>query len=531
MKRTVLNPQFAFAILAASLCRHGAAAITLEWTRQFGTTTTDSAGAVSADGSGNVYLTGTIWGRIPGPGDQTTADAFVNKYDASGSLIWTRQFGSTNDDSGDGVSADSLGNVFVLGATEGNLAGPNAGENDVFLAKYDANGTQLWTRQIGTPDYDYSDGQGVSADGMGNVYIAGTIWGRLVGPTPSPGDRNADAFVSKFDSSGSLLWTRELGTAEVEVVYGASADGLGNVYISGHTRGSLGDTNAGSGDTFVAKYDEMGNHLWTRQLGSTAYEYNWGGVSADRLGNIYVAGETSGSLESSIQGSSDAFVAKYNAAGQLIWTRQLGTASSDSGEGVSVDGLGNVYISGNTGGSLGGAHAGPAGVFVGMYDTAGTLIWTRQIGMASSCSLGGCVSVDSLGNVFIAGGTRGSLGGPNAGDSDAFVAKYVDGLTGDFNTDGTVDAADYVVWRNGLGTTHTQSDNDAWRANFGRTAAGAADVAGSFSNGPGNIPEPTGAWLVLCGLTLVLAGRCSCWREARDRLHIIEIGLVNRESC
>ena len=107
------------------------------------------------------------------------------------------------------------------------------------------------------------------------------------------------------------------------------------------------------------------------------------------------------------------------------WIRQLGTSDFDTSWGVSADSLGNVYISGRTRGSLGGQNAGLSDAFVSKYDAAGTLLWTEQLGTSSSDASYG-VSADSLGNVYISGSTRGSLGGPNAGGSDAFLVKLSD---------------------------------------------------------------------------------------------------------
>jgi hypothetical protein len=113
-----------------------------------------------------------------------------------------------------------------------------------------------WTRQLGTSEFDNS--RGVSADGLGNVYISGFTNGSLGGPYAG-GD---DAFVSKYDAAGNFQWSRQLGTSSFDGVdesYGVSADGLGNVYISGYTHGSLGGPNAGEYDAFVSKYDAAGN--------------------------------------------------------------------------------------------------------------------------------------------------------------------------------------------------------------------------------------------------------------------------------
>jgi hypothetical protein len=230
-----------------------------------------------------------------------------------------------------------------------------------------------WIRQLGVPGDDQS--HGVSADGLGNVYIAGTTAGSLGGPSAG----GVDAFISKYNAAGNLLWTRQLGTTAGDGSFGVSADALGNVYISGQTSGNLGGPSSGADDAFVTKYDAAGNLKWTRQLGSSAVD-SGNAISADGLGNVFVAGGTSGSLGGAIAGSEDAFVGKYDAEGALQWTRQLGTLSVDYAWGASADGLGGVYINGYTLDGLGGSSAGGQDAFLARYDSEGTLQWTRQFG-------------------------------------------------------------------------------------------------------------------------------------------------------
>ena len=392
-------------------------AVTFEWARQLGTASSDGSFAVSADGRGDVYISGWTSGNLGGP-NVGGRDAFVSKYDAAGALKWTRQLGTAGGSEAVGVSADRLGNVYISGWTGGNLGGPNAGAKDAFVSKYDAIGALQWTRQLGTVSRDESFG--VSADSLGSVYISGHFRGRV----DLINSGIEDAFVSKYDAVGGLQWTQQIATASYDYSLGVSADSLGNVYISGYTGGSIAGPNQGRDDAFISKYNAAGVVQWTRQIGSSGDDIGFG-VSADGLGNVYIAGRTDGSLGESNAGGSDAFVRKYDAAGVLQWTRQMGTVSYEFCLGVSADGSGNVYISGYTGGSLGGPNAGTHDAFVSKYDAAGALQWTRQIGTASVDASYG-VSADALGNVYISGITFGSLGGANAGENDAFVVKYSD---------------------------------------------------------------------------------------------------------
>jgi len=390
----------------------------LAWTRQLGTSDSDSSRSVAIDGSGNAYISGYTEGSLGGPSAGIT-DAFLAKYDSAGSLLWTRQLGTSSNDRGYSVAIDGSGNAYISGHTKGGLGGgPTAGGWDAFLAKFDSSGTHLWTSQLGTSGWDMS--YSVAVDGSGNAYISGRTDN---GPISYP--YNIDAFLAKYDSSGSLLWTEQLGTSEYDISNSVAIDGSGNAYISGWTSGSIGGPNEGSSDAFLAKYAPSGSPLWTRQLGTSSSDQSFS-VAIDGSGNAYISGRTEGSLDGPHAGGDDAFLAKYNDSGSLLWKRQLGTSSSDVSYSVAIDGSGNAYISGETWGDLGGPNEGSCDAFLAKYDTSGSLLWTKQLG-TGDWDDSWSVAIDGSGNAYISGYTKGSLGGPNAGGADAFLAKYVPG--------------------------------------------------------------------------------------------------------
>ncbi len=273
-----------------------------------------------------------------------------------------------------------------------------------------------WSRQIGTSSSDYS--YSVAVDASGNAYISGHTKGSL-------GGTNAgyyDAFLSKFDASGAELWRRQIGTSSSDFSYSVAVDAAGNAYISGYTRGSLGGTNAGNYDAFLSKFDASGAELWRRQIGTSSSDYSYS-VAVDAAGNPYISGYTYGSLGGTNAGSADAFLSKFDASGNELWRRQIGTSSGDISWSVAVDAAGNAYISGYTRGSLGGTNAGNYDAFLSKFDASGNELWSEQIG-TSSYDYSFAVAVDAAGNAYISGRTEGSLGGPNAGGNDAFLVKY-----------------------------------------------------------------------------------------------------------
>jgi hypothetical protein len=325
---------------------------------------------------------------------------------------WIRQLGTSEDEENRSVAVDAFGNAYISGSTWGSLGGPNAGIGDAYIAKYDPTGNLLWTEQIGTNKLDQS--YSVAVDGTGNAYISGSTYGSLGGP--NVGSR--DAFLARYDPTGNLLWTRQIGTISFDLSNCVAVDTYGNAYLSGRTLGSLGGPNAGETDAFLAKYDTAGNQLWTKQLGTSAMEM-CNSVTVDASGNAFICGHTAELLS-----ANHMFLAKYNPEGSLLWNQQLGTTSTnDNCWSVAVDASGNSYISGSTPSSLGGPNAGEDDAFLAKYSPDGNLLWIEQLGTIFD-DVSYSVTLDASGNPFISGSTRGNLGGSDASGTDAFLSKY-----------------------------------------------------------------------------------------------------------
>ncbi|MBP7796975.1 MAG: SBBP repeat-containing protein [Elusimicrobiales bacterium] len=392
------------------------------WTRQIGTSVNDYAYAVAVDTSGNVYVTGCTPGGLDGNTLAGAADIVLIKYDTSGAKIWTRQIGTSVNDRAYAVAVDTSGNVYVTGYTGSGLDGnTSAGYNDIFLIKYDSNGNKIWTSQIGTSSDDYA--YGVAVDTSGNVYVTGGTGGGLDGNTSA---WFYDIFLIKYDSNGVRIWTRQIGTSEYDYAYGVAFDTSGNVYITGYTKCGLdGNTFAGGADIVLIKYDSNGNKIWTSQIG-TSSDDKANGVAVDTSGNVYVTGYTGSGLDGNTSaGGTDIVLIKYDTSGNKIWTKQIGTSSDDKANGVAVDTSGNVYVTGYTGGGLdGNTSAGYNDIFLIKYDSNGNKIWTRQIGTSNFDYAYG-VAVDTSGNVYVTGYTEGGLdGNTSAGGADIFLIKY-----------------------------------------------------------------------------------------------------------
>jgi hypothetical protein len=230
-------------------------------------------------------------------------------YDAQGNLLWTRQFGTNANDRAESVSLDRSGNIVVAGDTDGALAGAaNAGDRDAFVRVYDAQGNLLWTRQFGGSDRDLVGS--VTVDATDHIVIAGYTFDALPGFVSAGG---TDAFVCTYDAAGNLLWTRQFGTTGNDTLDAVSADASGNIVVAGATARALpGQTFAGHVDAFVRTYDALGNVVSTRQFG-TGTEDRASSVCFDDQGAVVVAGHTIGALPGQTSaGEWDGFVRRMD---------------------------------------------------------------------------------------------------------------------------------------------------------------------------------------------------------------------------
>ena len=278
------------------------------WTRQISTATDvdDQVRGIALDGTG-VYLAGSTADVLPGQSSAGNADAFVRKYDSEGKELWTRQFGTSTFDQARGIAVDASG-VYVAGLTAGPMPGQtSAGAHDAFVRKYDASGKELWTRQFGTQKLE--DVTGIAADNTG-VYVVGSTLGVLPGQT---GVGGADLFVRKYDPAGNELWTQQLGTPEYDQARGVAAL-AGSIYLAGWTLGTFpGQAAQGMHDAIVVRISADGKTVSMRQFGSSQIDDPIG-VSATTTG-LFVAGLTGGSLPGQKNaGNVDAFVARLNLA-------------------------------------------------------------------------------------------------------------------------------------------------------------------------------------------------------------------------
>jgi len=406
--------------------------------KQLGTSSSDFGKDVTTDSSGNIYVTGDTLGDLDGNTNSGSNDIFLVKYDSTGTKQWTKQLGTSGYDYGQGVTTDSSDNIYVTGYTTGGLDGnTNSGGKDIFLVKYNSSGTKRWTKQLGTSSGDES-GQGVTTDSLDNIYVTGDTLGDLDGNISSG---YSDIFLVKYNSSGTKQWTKQLGTSSGDEGNGVSTDLSDNIYVFGTTYGGLdGNTNSGGRDIFLVKYNSSGTKQWTKQLGTPLSDFGKD-VTTDSSGNIYVTGSTNGGLDGNTNSCStcgstryyDIILIKYNSSGTKQWTKQLGNTSDDFGKDVTTDSSGNIYVIGDnyeslSGGLDGNNNSGSYDIVLIKYNSSGTKQWTKQLGTSGN-DYGQGVTTDSSDNIYMTGYTRsvngvGLDGNPISYSWNIFLIKY-----------------------------------------------------------------------------------------------------------
>ena len=385
-----------------------------QWTRLIGASRYETIGSAATGANGEVYVAGRTNSPILDGKNVLTqyGGGYLSKFDADGTLVWSRLADAVNDNFPYSVTTGTDGGVYVAG-----MAYNPGAYYDGFVTKFDAAGALAWTSFVGGPDYDYI--KSVSTDANGAVYVAGLSY-----------DANsiASSFLSKLETNGTLAWTRPVGGSNSDAVNSVSADAAGAVYVTGYSNRTILDgTNVlGESGSYVSKFDAAGNSVWTR-LPVASDNSLANSVSTGADGAVYVAGYSYGNILNGdeSEGGQDGFVTKFDANGNLAWTHLVGGSGDDSVKSVFAGADGAVYVAGETKSRLNGqANQVEFDGFVVKIDADGTLAWPHLIGGSGNDSVKS-VSAGADGAVYVAGETYSSSldGQKNQGNVAGFVSK------------------------------------------------------------------------------------------------------------
>jgi hypothetical protein len=426
----------------------------------------------ATDKAGNVYLAGftrSSTGIATSGSHQITlggtVDAFLVKFNSSGVRQWATYYGGSSDDIAEHCLADANGNIYLTGytnsatgiATTGAYQTSRGGNYDVFLTKFNSSGIRQWGTYYGGSANDY--GYGLAADANGNIYVTGSTGSTTgiatTGSHQSTNNGNQDAYLVKFNTSGVRQWATYYGGGSIEEGASCATDANGNIYVTGRTGSTTGIATTGSHqatkgstnsyDGFLVKFNSSGVRQWASYYGGSSEDI-CNSCAVDVNGSVYITGYTSsssgiaasGSHQTVLSGTLDAFLAKFSSSGVRQWATYYGGSNTDYVESCATDGNGNIYIAGITQSSSGIATSGShqtklnsaEDAFLVKFNNTGVRQWSTYYGGDDSERSMSCAA-DTLGNIYLSGSTESSSSIAYNGHQmnrfdtvDAFLVKF-----------------------------------------------------------------------------------------------------------
>jgi len=285
---------------------------TVTWVTKISGSSTDTGIGIATDSANNVLATGyfqgtaTFYNSDGSSGVTLTAagstDAFIVKYDTSGTVTWATKIGGSQADAGNGIAIDSENNILATGYFRGTTIFYNSdgssgatltatGSTDGFIVKYNSSGTITWATKMGGSSTD--EGRGIAIDSANNVLVTGYFQGTATfynsngstGATlTATGD--SDGFIVKYNSSGTITWVTKISGSSGDQGNGIAIDSANNILATGYFQGTTifynSDGSSGATltativDGFIVKYDSSGTVTWATQIGGSSTEAGLG---------------------------------------------------------------------------------------------------------------------------------------------------------------------------------------------------------------------------------------------------------------
>jgi len=446
--------------------------LNVKWAKSTGGSAEDFSQSVVADLSGNVYITGYFLSSSITFGSINLINSNVGnqhiytvKYDSNGNVLWAKSTGNNDIGYTRCVTTDVFGNLLVSGIFNSSsisfgsyILNNPAIYGTMFLVKYDYKGNALWAKNA----INSSSSNGitsVSTDKVGNIYALGYFQDNSLDfgteTLINNGAPNQDIFLVKYDSSGNVLWAKNMGGADHDVGNSVNIDVNGNVFITGYFSSSLisfGSTtlnnhNSGNADIFIAKYDPSGNLIWAKSAGGNDTDTP-NSIQTDQFGNAYIGGYFKSSsisfgttiLANPNSGYIKNFITKYDTNGNVLWAKSgSNTTKNDAINSLTTDKSGNIYSTGYFESpsitfdtiKLTNKSSSSQDLFVTKQDPSGNILWAKGFGGTAN-DYAKSISTDINGNAYLTG----QFSSPSlafdsevltnsSGSNDIFVAKLV----------------------------------------------------------------------------------------------------------
>ena len=358
------------------------------WGTYFGGIGGDVGRAYKTDGLGNIYIAGNTDStstNLASPGAFKTSptgptDCFLGKFNSSGFRVWSTYYGGSQMEMDGACSVDNQGNVYLCGqtnstdsiATSGSEQPVFGGGADAFLVKFDSTGQRLWGTYYGGTKGDqatYCDADGNDhvilcgiTNSTNNISTIGSFQPNLGNPPVYP---YSDGFLVLFNGSGQRIWGTYYGGTEWDGVEMCEIGPDHFLYIGGETESpnQMSSSNGfqtsygGDQDDFLAKFSLGGSRAWGTYYGGSGDE-SWGSFAVDDSSNVFLCGSSSssnnistpGAFQTTLVGSSDAFLVKFDSLCHRIWGTYYGDTAGAGALNCDVTGD-TIYLAGGAEGN------------------------------------------------------------------------------------------------------------------------------------------------------------------------------------
>ncbi|MFG0284958.1 MAG: GC-type dockerin domain-anchored protein [Phycisphaerales bacterium JB039] len=413
------------------------------WLEEITSAWNEGLSDLAPDGHGGCFAVGVTWGDLGGS-SAGASDAWIARYSGAGERLWMRQLGTPEIDDARSAAEDGSGGVYVIGTSDGTLGGSPPGRH-AWWARFDADGNQMWIDHVAGSSPDSAYGR-AAAQSVGGVLLGGDIDG--------------GSWVALRAADGTQRWFHQFGPPPASgghsMLWALATDGAAGAFATGDTNGDLFAPLVGSRDAWIARFDGSGSPLWNRQFGFPNSNSVGQALLADGRGGVFAVGR----MGTATFGIDDAWVAHFDADGNRIAWRQFGYTPQYlrlSFRDLVSDGAGGFYATGhgrrNPPGSSPYLHP-----FIMRFDAFGTLLWETRFhggpgepwpGLYDSMLT--AITDDGRGGVFVGGDEPGT-----------WLARYVgdDRCLADCDQSGALDIFDFLCFQNLFATVDPAADCD-----------------------------------------------------------------------
>jgi hypothetical protein len=396
--------------------------------------------------------------------------------------------GGINTDVSANVQQTTDGGYIISGysasSANGDVSGTNHGGYDYWIVKLDALGNIVWNKLLGGSSSDFANYIQQTTDGgyIISGYSASSANGDVSG-TNHGGD---DYWIVKLDALGNIVWNKLLGGSSGDYARYIQQTSDGGYIISGYSYSSAnGDVsgtnhgNLGTSDYWIVKLDALGNIVWNKLLGGSGNDLA-SNIQQTSDGGYIISGYSSSSANGDVSGTnlgySDYWIVKLDALGNIVWNKLLGGSSFENPSNIQQTSDGGYIISGysssSANGDVSGTNHGGDDYWIVKLDALGNIVWNKLLG-GSGNDLASNIQQTTDGGYIISGTSASSANGDVSGTNHGGTDYWIVKL----------DALGNIVWNKLLGGSSFENPS-----NIQQTSDGGYIISGySYSSANGDV--------------------------------------------